>query len=296
MGNYSDRFLEYLLQVRRYSQRTITSYRIDISQFEAFLAERFEAHDLVQADSGMVRTWFAELMDSGIAKSTFNRKRSALRSFYKYLLSLEIITRNPMDKLGAIKKDKRLPVYVEEDKLENLFNGGFFGREFGDLRDLLMLELLYGTGMRLSELIGLKHANIDENRQLITITGKGNKQRVVPMIRRVTEVYRLYDIEKRMMFQHQESDWVLVTNKGEQLYPKFVHRKVNHYLGMVTTRKRMSPHVIRHSFATHMLNRGAALNAIKELLGHSSLSATQVYTHNTVEKIKQVYKQAHPKA
>jgi integrase/recombinase XerC len=296
MGTYSDRFLEYLLQVKRYSQRTILSYRIDIEQFEAFVAERFEIMDLLQVESAMVRTWFAELMDAGIARSTFNRKRSALRSLYKYLLSEGLVQKNPMDKLAALKKDKRLPVYVEEDKLEDLLKAGNFGEGFDDFRDLLILELLYGTGMRLSELIGLKHSDIDEGRQLVTITGKGNKQRILPLLGKVLDVYSLYDREKRRKFGAGACRWVFVTDKGEQLYPQFVYRRVNYYLGQITTRTRKSPHVLRHSFATHMLNRGADLNAIKELLGHAGLSATQVYTHNTIEKIKHIYKQAHPKA
>jgi integrase/recombinase XerC len=296
MGAHSDRFLDYLLQVKRYSQRTVLSYRIDIEQFESFAAERFEIMDLLQVESAMVRTWFAELMDAGIARSTFNRKRSALRSLYKYLLSEGLVQKNPMDKLAALKKDKRLPVYVEEDKLEDLLKAGNFGEGFDDFRDLLILELLYGTGMRLSELIGLKHSDIDEGRQLVTITGKGNKQRILPLLGKVLDVYSLYDREKRRKFGAGACRWVFVTDKGEQLYPQFVYRRVNYYLGQITTRTRKSPHVLRHSFATHMLNRGADLNAIKELLGHAGLSATQVYTHNTIEKIKHIYKQAHPKA
>ena len=284
------------MQVKRYSQRTVLSYSVDIKQFEVFLAGRFGIQDLLQAESSMVRTWFAELMDTGIARSTFNRKRSALRSFYKYLLSSGVVDKSPMDRLAAIKKDKRLPVYVEEDKLEELFRSEDFGDEFTGLRDLFILELLYGTGMRLSELINLKHSDIDEGRQLLTITGKGNKQRILPLLSKLLDVYKLYDKKKRQKFGSDASDWVFVTNKGEQLYPQFVYRRVHYYLGKITTRTRKSPHVMRHSFATHMLNRGADLNAIKELLGHAGLSATQVYTHNTIEKIKQIYKQAHPKA
>ncbi len=296
MNAYSDQFLGYLLQVKRYSQHTLLSYGVDLQQFECFISERFGAEGMHQADSSMVRTWFAELMDAGFARSTFNRKRSSLRSAFKYMLSAGIIQQSPMDKLAAVRKDKRLPIYVEEEKLQELLESDNFGGDFEDLRDLFMLELLYGTGMRLSELIALKHADVDEARRLITITGKGNKQRVMPLTQRVLDVYRSYDRQKRLKFENQLSRWVFVTNKGEQLYPRFVYRRVNHYLGKVTTRARRSPHVMRHSFATHMLNRGADLNAIKELLGHESLAATQIYTHNTIEQIKQVYKQAHPKA
>lgn len=284
------------MQVKRYSQHTLLSYRIDLKQFEDFISERFGAMGMEVADSPMVRTWFAELMDAGIARSTFNRKRSTLRSAYKYMVSSGIIEKSPMDKLAAVKKDKRLPVYVEEDKIGQLLDPENFTGDFEDLRDLFMLELLYGTGMRLSELISLKHSDVDETRCLITITGKGNKQRIIPVMQRILDVYSCYEREKSQKFGEHQGRWVFVTNKGAQLYPRFVYRRVNHYLGKVTTRARRSPHVMRHSFATHMLNRGADLNAIKELLGHASLAATQVYTHNTIEQIKQVYKQAHPKA
>ncbi len=296
MSAYSDQFLDYLLQVKRYSHHTVISYRVDLKQFESFLAERFEARGMHEADSSMVRTWFAELMDSGLARSSFNRKRSTLRSAYNYMLSSGHIQRSPMEKLAAVKKDKRLPVYVEEEKLQELLDSGNFGSRFEDLRDLFMLELLYGTGMRLSELIALRHADIDEAKHLISISGKGNKQRIMPLMQGILDLYKSYDREKLKKFGDQQSRWVFVTNKGAQLYPRFVYRRVNHYLGKVTTRSRRSPHVMRHSFATHMLNRGADLNAIKELLGHANLSATQIYTHTTIDQIKQVYKQAHPKA
>ncbi|MDR4988193.1 MAG: tyrosine-type recombinase/integrase [Bacteroidales bacterium] len=201
-----------------------------------------------------------------------------------------------MDKLSAVRKDRRLPVCIEEDKMEQLLDQLQSAELFADLRDLLMLELLYGTGMRLSELIGLRHSDVDEMRGRVLITGKGNKQRSVPLLGEVLQVYERYVAEKQKVFGSDFCDWVFVTNKGAQLYPGFVYRRVRHYLGRVSTRTRKSPHVLRHSFATHMLNRGAELNAIKKLLGHSSLAATQVYTHNTIDKIKQVYKQAHPKA
>ena len=296
MGVYSDKFLDYLLQVKRYSSRTIISYRTDIGQFETFLKERYDLDDIQLADSSMVRTWFAELIDGGSSRNTFNRKLSALRSFYIYLFSRGVIKINPMEKISALKKERRLPVYFEEESLGTMLEQENFDKSFAGLRDRFLLELLYSTGMRLSELMELKHADIDLEKRQVRISGKGKKQRIVPMLDGLLFLYEEYCNQKRKEFADLTSDWVFVTNKGAKLYPGFIYRRVNYHLSRVSTKTRKSPHVMRHSFATHMLNRGADLNAIKELLGHSNLSATQVYTHNTVEKIKQVYKQAHPKA
>ncbi len=296
MGVYSDKFLDHLLQVKRYSSRTIISYRIDINQFETFLKAHYGIYNICEADSSMVRSWFAELIDGGNSRSTFNRKLSALRSLYKYLFSVGIIITNPMEKMAAVRKDRRLPVYIDEENLETLLNPESFDSSFAGLRDRFILELFYSTGMRLSELIALKHADIDQEKRQIRISGKGKKQRIVPILDGLMRLYDEYSDQKRKEFGNMAADQIFVTNKGARLYPGFVYRRVNYHLGRVSTKTRKSPHVMRHSFATHMLNRGADLNAIKELLGHSTLSATQVYTHNTIEKIKQVYKQAHPKA
>ncbi len=296
MVRHSEKFLDYLRQVKRYSPHTLLAYRADLVQFADFLNAQYGMDEIAQANASMLRTWFAGLMDEGLAKSSFNRKRSALRSFFKFLMANEVLDSNPMDHLSAVKKDKRLPVYVEEDKLETLLNPDDFEKDFRGMRDLLMLEMLYTTGMRLSELINLKHTDIDSSRKQVSVTGKGNKQRSVPLLDSLLDTYNKYCEEKTLVYGADTSPFVFITDKGNQLYPGFVHRRVRNYLGRVTTKTRKSPHVMRHSFATHMLNRGADLNAIKELLGHANLSATQVYTHNTIEKIKQVYKQAHPKA
>ena len=295
MGVYSDQFLEHICQVKRYSAHTVVSYRNDLTQFETFLEQQYAANCL-EADHALIRSWFASLMQQGISRSTFNRKRSALRSLYKYLLAADLISENPMDKITAQKKAGRLPVYVEEADMKRAFDEQHFSNDFKGMRDLFMLELLYATGMRLSELIKIKCHDIDTRQGLIKITGKGNRQRLVPLVPHVVSVYTRYRRHAEETFGQPEHGHVFLTNKGEPLYPAFVYRRVRYLLGLVTTKTKKSPHVIRHSFATHMLNRGADLNAIKEILGHANLSATQVYTHNTIEKIKQVYKQAHPKA
>ncbi len=296
MGQYSDKFLEYLGSVRRYSGHTITAYRNDLQQFELFLKEYYGLESPHESDTAMIRSWLAHLSRSGIARSSLNRKLSVLSSYFRFLLKNSVLKHNPMLKVSSVKKEGRLPVFIDESKLGSLFEDTAFGDDFPGLRDLLMLELFYTTGIRLSELIGLKHSDIDTGSMQMKVSGKGNKQRIIPLLEGVGDTYRRYCEQKRKMFGGKETDPVFMTDKGKKLYPLFVYRKVGHYLGLVTTRSRKSPHVLRHSFATHMLERGAELNAIKELLGHASLSATQIYTHNTAEKIKNVYKQAHPRA
>ena len=296
MGVYSEQFLEHLCQVRRYSEHTLFAYRNDLNQFERFLREQYDIDSCHLADQAMVRSWFADLRRGGMARSTFNRKRSALRSLYGYLMKSDIIRDNPMDKVLSLKNDRRLPVFMDQEKLEEILDPGLFGQSFQGMRDLLMLELFYTTGIRRAELIELKHADVDPEKQQMRIKGKGNKERLMPLLGRVVESYQHYCEEKAKLFDNSDSPWVFVTDKGAKTYPVFVYRRVNAYLSRLTTLVKRSPHVLRHSFATHMLNNGADLNAIKELLGHASLSATQVYTHNSIEKIKSIYKQAHPKA
>ncbi len=296
MGHYSDRFLDYLTRVRRYATHTVNAYRIDLKQFETYLASTFGVRDYTQADAALIRSWLASLSEAKVAKRTFNRKVSCLRSFFYYLEKEGLIDKNPMWKIKSLKPEERLPVFLGEDKVRDLFRQGDFEPGFPGQRDLLLLELFYTTGIRLSELINLQHQHVDAGAGQIRIAGKGNKQRIIPLLTGVLELYQAYRIEKAKLFGTGPGDYLFVTDKGKQLYPVWVHRKVQKHLALVSTKTRKSPHVLRHSFATHMLNRGADLNAIKELLGHASLSATQVYTHNSIEKIKRVYKQAHPKA
>ncbi len=297
MGHHSARFLDYLTRVKRYADHTLTAYRNDLKQFESFLSESYEMSDAHRADPAMIRSWLASLTKEGVARKSINRKISCLRSMYTYLEAGGVVDRNPMLRIKSLKSEERLPVFLEEEKLDALLDSGDFEAGYNGLRDLLILELLYATGMRLSELIHLAHRDIDTGAGQLKIKGKGSKQRIVPMLDRIIGLYNSYLQEKReVVGKTDPDDPVFVTGKGKQLYPVWVHRKVERLLARVSTKTRKSPHVIRHSFATHMLNRGADLNAIKELLGHANLSATQVYTHNSIEKIKRVYKQAHPKA
>ncbi len=237
------------------------------------------------------------LMDEGNEAKTINRKISSLRSFYKFLQRNELIKANPMTQVRAPKIPKRLPVVITEQKMDTLLDGGFdFIYGFSGLRDRLIIELLYGTGIRLAELVGLKDSDVDVYEQQIRVLGKRNKQRIIPVHSSLAKLIEDYKIQKLSQNFDNKSKTLIVTDNGKDVYPKFVYRTVKTVLSTVSTHDKRSPHILRHSFATSLLNRGADLNAIKELLGHSSLAATQVYTHNSVEKLKAIYKQAHPKA
>ena len=272
---------------------TVISYSRDLDQFEIYLGEVYELNDLLEAGHQMVRSWIVKLMEIGITARTINRKLSTLKSFYKYSLRQGEITKNPMNKVVAPKTAKKLPEFVEQDKMQLLFRDDVFSDDFPSLRDRLMLELLYATGIRLSELVGLKESDVSAN--AIKVLGKRNKERIIPVGNFLMELIENY-LNKKKEISLEQNEHLLVTDRGDKLYDKFVYRKVNYYLGVITTANKKSPHVLRHTFATHMLNNGADLNAIKELLGHANLSATQVYTHNTIEKLKNVHSQAHPRA
>jgi integrase/recombinase XerC len=288
-------FYRYIEFEKRYSPQTLISYKTDLQQFASFLDDEFKVSPS-EAKAFQIRSWLSGLIFQGNTPRSVNRKISSLKSFFHFLEYGNKITENPMDKVSAPRVGKKLPVFVTEENMRVLFENCDFAEDFPGLRDRLILEILYSTGIRLAELVSLTHKNIDVKSERIKVKGKGNKERVIPMIKPLVESYQKYLKAKDELFGAGFSEYVFVTNKGKKVYDKFVYRVVNFYLSNHTTVGKRSPHVLRHSFATHMLNQGADINAIKELLGHSSLSATEVYTHNTVEKLKKVYKQAHPKA
>jgi integrase/recombinase XerC len=294
--NYKESFLDYIRFEKRYSDHTILSYRTDLDQFEEFCNEEGGDCDLSRADVKLIRTWVVYLMEGGQSARSVNRKISTLKSFYKYLMREQHIKMNPMDKVLSPKLSKKLPSFIDSDKMDLLLDGHDFGEDFSGYRNKLIIEILYITGMRQAELIGLRDGDIDQFELNIKVTGKRNKQRIVPFDRAYLEVIRKYIEIRNEKFPEREFSNLLLTDKGKLLYPKFVYKVVNSYLRFVTTMEHRSPHILRHTFATHMLNRGADLNAIKEILGHANLSATQVYTHNTFEKLVTIYKQAHPRA
>ena len=294
--NAIESFVDYLRFEKRYSDHTILSYTTDLEQFEKYACQETDAPGIQAADAKLIRSWVIRLMESGQSARTVNRKISTLKSFYKYLMREQVITKNPMDKVMGPKLSKRLPSFVEEDKMDRLLDEYEFGEDFSGYRNRLIIEILYITGMREAELIRLEDGDLDLFEQNIRVTGKRNKQRIVPFHQAYLEVIRRYIRLRNEAFPEREFPRFLLTDKGRPLYPKFVYKVVNSYLRLVTTMEHRSPHVLRHTFATHMLNRGADLNAIKEILGHANLSATQVYTHNTFEKLVTIYKQAHPRA
>ena len=292
---FIEQFIQYLQFEKRFSPLTVTAYQKDLNQFLVFLA--ISESELLTVTHQQVRSWMVTLMDQGNEAKTINRKISSLRSLYKFLQRNELITTNPMTQVRAPKIPKRLPVVITEQKMDTLLDGGFdFSDGFSGLRDRLIIELLYGTGIRLAELVGLKDEDVDVYEQQIRVLGKRNKQRIIPVHSSLAKLIADYKFRKLSQNFNNKSKTLIVTDNGRDIYPKFVYRTVRIVLSAVSTHDKKSPHILRHSFATSLLNRGADLNAIKELLGHSSLAATQVYTHNSVEKLKAIYKQAHPKA
>jgi len=294
--SHKESFLQYLLIEKGYSLHTVRSYRTDLDQFFAFAEKDGSTVFPVDISSADVRAWIVSMMDNSMTASSVHRKISCLRIFFRYLRKEGIIHHDPMDKVVLPKRKKKLPVFVGEDALDNLLDKYEFGGDFPGIRNRTIIEMLYLTGMRRAELIGLKNNDVDLSAATIKVTGKRNKQRIIPMLQSFTGRIQEYTKVRDDLFPSDPEGWFFLTNKGNKLYDKYVYNTVKCYLTMVTTIEKRSPHVLRHTFATHMLNHGADLNSIKELLGHANLSATQIYTHNTFEKLKKVYKQSHPRA
>jgi integrase/recombinase XerC len=287
-------FLNYLKFEKRYSQHTLVSYQNDLEQFFSYLASQFEAPALEQVTPMFIRSWLAELKEDEMTAKTINRKISSLKSFFKYQLKTGVLKQTPMTTITSPRIAKRLPVFVEQADMATLFDHVVFSDDWKGRTERLVLKLFYSTGMRLSELIGLKESQVDGSQSQVKVLGKGNKERILPVSKELVLDLQAYMSEKPMRI-----DGVLnlfITENGKPLQPRSVYAFVRQHLAQVTTIQKKSPHILRHSFATHLMNNGADLNAVKELLGHSSLAATQVYTHNTIEKLKEVFKKAHPKA
>lgn len=293
---FKESFLQYLQIEKRYSPHTIRSYQNDLDQFFSYLSENGMPSDPGELTSHHIRAWIVSLMDGGIKPVSVHRKISCLRVFFRYLRKEGAIKGDPLEKVVLPKRKKSLPGFVSEQSLNNLLDGNNFGTDFAGIRNRTIIEMLYLTGMRRAELIGLRIPDVDLQSAQVKVTGKRNKQRIIPLTRPFTVRLDEYLRMKNENASGDSSDWFFITDKGNKLYDKFVYNVVTGYLSMVTTIEKKSPHILRHTFATHMLNRGADLNVIKEFLGHANLSATQIYTHNTFEKLKKIYKQAHPRA
>jgi integrase/recombinase XerC len=291
-----DSFLKYLQYEKRVSAHTSTAYKNDLDQFSSFLTETFPDTAIEAADYGMVRSWIIQLVDSEIKATSVNRKIASLKTYYKFLMRQEVISKNPMQKIRVLKTQKRLPSFIKEGDMVNLLDNVTFEETLEGWRDRLILEFFYATGMRLSELIQLKESQISLHARTIKVLGKRNKERVIPFPQSIVSILEGYKKVRNREIANQDHDYLFVTDRGEPCYPMMVYRIVKKYLDQYTTSEKRSPHVLRHSYATHLLNKGAEINAVKDLLGHSSLAATQVYTHNSMEKIKKAFDQAHPKA
>ncbi len=296
-NTFQEKFLDHLRYEKRYSRYTVQAYEKDLLSFFDFTEREFDVTTATDITQSCIRSWMVNLKEQKLTGKTINRKLSVLRSFFKFLLKQGVITTLPTNTIFTQKISKRLPVFVKEKELQELANVLDTSTEdWKSLNAKMIVTLFYATGMRLSELITLKEKQIDTSRSQIKVLGKGNKERVIPVSKETLEnIYDYLDIKKRELPEAND-EVLLVTEKGKPLYAKYAYLLVNQYLGQVSTLDKKSPHVLRHSFATHLMNNGADLNAVKELLGHASLAATQVYTHNTIEKLKDVYKKAHPKA
>jgi integrase/recombinase XerC len=289
-----DDFIKYLQFEKRYSGHTIVAYKTDLGQFIHFMKESVGDFDFIKVLPLDIRSWIILLMETGVSTRSINRKIATLKSFYKFLMRQELIDKSPVQLVTIPKVGKKLPTFVQKENLDQLLDLDMFSHDFEGARDKVIVSLLYGTGIRLAELKNLEISNIDLAEFTIKVLGKRNKERIVPYPKPINSVLNDYfEFKGNITGKNQ---YLLVTSNGEQVYDKLIYRVVNKYLGMVTTISKRSPHVLRHSFATHLLNNGADLNAVKELLGHSNLSATQVYTHTTFEKLKEIYNQAHPRA
>lgn len=287
-------FLQYLRFEKRYSQHTITAYSKDLNQFFTFIAGEFNIDDTGSIAHFHVRSWLASLKDEEQAERSINRKLSSLNSFYKYLMRLQLADKNPVKQLHALRLPKRLPVYLKEQEAEFLLEELQFDEGFKGFTDRIICELLYQTGMRRSELLQLKETDIEWSLNQVRVLGKGNKERLLPVSKLLLETIQDYINEKKKLGIDAAAH-LLVLEDGNPLYAGYVYRTVKKYLTATTTLSKKSPHVLRHTFATHLLNNGANIQAIKDLLGHSSLAATQVYTHNNIEKLKEVHKLNHPR-
>ena len=287
---HKNNFLKYIEFEKRYSKHTLISYNTDLTQFLNFLHTEYEISDVSEVSHQIIRSWISSMLDSGISSRSVNRKITTLKSFYKYLMQEDVVTENPTQKIISPKNAKKLPVFVEKSKMDELLSEIEFPDTFEGERDKLIIDVFYMTGMRLSELLGIRKKDINFSKSSIKVLGKRNKERIIPLS------VNLLNQLKKFSEKHKINSYFFVNFDGKKLSAKNIYNIVNKYLGMVSSLEKKSPHILRHTFATHMLNNGADINAIKEILGHANLSATQVYTHNTIEKLKTIYKQAHPRA
>lgn len=293
---WKEKFISYLRNEKNYSSHTEISYFTDLTQFQEFVENECEKFSPADIDTDLIRIWIAQLVEDGVKPRSVNRKLSAVKSFFKYLKKKDVVSRNPAENISGPKVPKKLPSFVRHEDMVQILDDDFeFSDDFEGIRDRFITELFYVTGMRKAELIGLKNADVDFYAKTLRVTGKRNKQRIIPFADATMEKLKRY-IQKRDEEIENKTPFLFVKKDGEAIYPKMIYNIVNRHLSGISTLSKKSPHVLRHSFATEMLNNGAEINAVKELLGHHSLASTEVYTHVTFDELKRVYKNAHPRA
>ncbi|WP_298154481.1 tyrosine-type recombinase/integrase [Flavobacterium sp.] len=295
MSKLQQAFSDYLSKERNYSPHTLLAYERDLESFSEFLSSTFDQHDLTDVNYSQIRNWIVSLVDSGISNSSVNRKVSSLKAFYKFLLKTREIDSSPLLKHKALKTPKKLQIPFSEKELDNVLNHIQYPDGFEGLRDRLVIDLFYTTGIRRAELIGLKTQHIDFSTGTIKVLGKRNKERIIPILPIISQQLHIYIKERANLEVIKDSEYFFITLKGIKMNDSLVYRLINNYFSNVSEKVKKSPHILRHTFATHLLNNGADLNSVKELLGHSSLASTQVYTHNSLAELKKVYGDAHPR-
>ena len=288
-------FLDYLSLEKKYSQHTVLAYKKDLEVFQQFVENEFGASDFKSISYNEIRNWIVFLSEKGLSNRTINRKISSLNTYFKYLLKTKQITENPLTKHKALKTSKKVQIPFSQEEVKEVIEILSKEKTFEGLRDKLIVELFYATGIRRVELINIKTNDVDLNQKTLKVIGKRNKERLIPLLPSVLETLNDY-LQKRDEYFKNKNEFLILTNKGLKIYETFVYRIINSYFSIVSSKLKKSPHVIRHSFATHLLNQGANLTALKELLGHSSLAATQVYTHNSIEQLRNVYNKSHPRS
>jgi integrase/recombinase XerC len=295
MENFKNKFYDYLLLEKNYSQHTVTAYINDIGFFESFLFNEFEDDNLIRVNYNQIRSWIVSLSGDGISNASINRKVSSLKSFYKFLLKTKQIDTSPLLKHKALKAPKKIQIPFSEKELDMVLNQIMYKEGFEGVRDKLIVDLFYTTGIRRTELINLKIQNVDLSNKTIKVIGKRNKERIIPILTIIEEQIKKYLLERSSIQELKDSECFFLLSNGVKLNDSFVYRLINYYFSNVSEKVKKSPHILRHTFATHLLNNGADINSVKELLGHSSLASTQVYTHNSLAELQKVYNSAHPR-
>jgi integrase/recombinase XerC len=292
---YPKAFQEYLQLEKNYSLHTVNAYGNDLIFFQEFLKSNFDTEKLEEVNYSMIRSWIVSMVDAGVSNSSVNRKISSLKSFYKFLLKIKVIESSPLLKHKSLKTPKKLQIPFSENELDMVLNNLKFPEGFDGIRDKLIIDLFYTTGIRRIELIGLKMQNIDLQNRTLKVLGKRNKERILPIVTVIASQIEKYLAERTKLVSIKDSDYFFLLLKGVKLNDSFVYRLINYYFSDVSEKVKKSPHILRHTFATHLLNNGADLNSVKELLGHASLASTQVYTHSSLSELKKIYGQAHPR-